>query len=230
MRARDVMTTKVFTVDIDATVDKVAAMLAENRISGVPVVDSAGHVLGIVSEGDLFRRAETGTEKRRSWWLEFFADPSTQAREFLKQQGARAEHVMTRRVVSVGEDAPLERLADLMELHGVKRLPVVREGKLVGIVSRADLVRALATAPPRAGGGPRDDRSIDAALHAKLRTLPWLNAAYLNVVVEGGTVSLYGFVDSTDQRRALKAMAEGVAGVRRVDDRLSERPRAAGFA
>ena len=204
-------------------------MLAEKRMSAVPVVDSAGHVLGIVTEGDLFRRAETGTEKRRAWWLELFADPSTQAKEFLKQQGIRAEHVMTRRVVSVGEDAPLERIADLLERHGVKRLPVVRDGKLVGIVSRADLVRALAAAPPRATTGSRDDRGIDAALHAKLRALSWLNTAYLNVVVENGRVGLYGLVDSADQRRALKALAESIPGVLGVDDRLSDRARVAGM-
>ena len=143
MRVRDVMTAKVVTATIDTTVAQVAGMLAASRISAVPVVDSAGHVLGMVSEGDLFRRVETGTEKRRSWWLDLFTDPSTQAREFSKQEGVRAEHVMTRPVISVGEDSELARVADLMQAHGVKRLPVMTGDKLVGIVSERDYARKV---------------------------------------------------------------------------------------
>jgi CBS domain-containing protein len=181
----------------------------------------------MVSEGDLFRRVETGTEKRRSWWLELFVDPAARAREFTKQEGVKAEHVMTRPVISVGEDTPLARAADLRQGHGVKRLPVVREGKLIGILSRADLVRALA-ATGASQPAVRDDRAIDEALRARLRALGWLDTTYVNFTVENGVVSAFGFVDDAEQKRALRAAVESVPGVRKLDDRLSVYPKIRG--
>lgn len=230
MLVRDVMTAKVVTASIDTSVAEIAGTLAANRISAVPIVDSAGHVLGMVSEGDLFRRIETGTQVRRSWWLELFADPTAQAREFSKQEGVRAEHVMTRPVISVGEDTSLARVADLMQAHGIKRLPVVREGKLVGIISRADLVHALAATAAKAQPALLDDRALDAALHARIKALGWLDTTYVNFTVENGVVSVWGFVDSVEQQRALRAAIESVPGVKRLDDRLNLAPRLRGVA
>ena len=224
MLVRDVMTKDVVTATIDTTVAQIASLLAAKRISGVPIVDSAGHVLGMVSEADLLHRVEIGTETRHSWWLDLFADATSRAREFAKQEGVKAEYVMTRPVISIGEDAPLARAADLMERRNLKRLPVVRDGKLVGIVSRADLVRALAaaaTAQPAIG----DDRAIDEALHAKLRALSWLDTTFVNFTVADGVVSAFGFVDDAEQKRALRAAVESVPGVKRLDDHLSVYPR-----
>jgi CBS domain-containing protein len=134
---------------------------------------------------------------------------------------------MTRPVISVGEDTPLARAADLMQGHGVKRLPVVREGKLIGILSRADLVRALA-ATGASQPAVRDDRAIDEALRARLRALGWLDTTYVNFTVENGVVSAFGFVDDAEQKRALRAAVESVPGVRKLDDRLSVYPKIRG--
>jgi len=224
MLVRDVMTKEVVTATIDTTVAQIAKLLAAKRISAVPIVDAERHVLGMVSEGDLLHRVEIGTETRHSWWLELFADATTRAREFAKQEGVKAEYVMSRPVISIGEDAPLARAADLMERRGIKRLPVVRDGKLVGVVSRADLVRSLATA---ASSQPaiKDDRAIDETLRAKLRSLGWLDTTFVNFTVENGVVSAWGFVDDAQQKLALRAAVESVPGVKRVDDHLTASPR-----
>jgi CBS domain-containing protein len=162
MRAIDVMTSEVISVDENASVAAVASLLAEREISGVPVVDSANRVIGMVSEGDLLHRAETGTERRRSWWLEMMASTNKLAGEYVKAHGRTVKDVMTRAVISVAEATPIADIALLLETNGIKRVPVVRDGKLVGIVSRANLVQALAMTIDeqscRAAGRKRDQR------------------------------------------------------------------------
>jgi CBS domain-containing protein len=177
MRAVDVMTTDVITVDPDTTVQALAAMLAERGISGAPVVDSSGRLVGIISEGDLLHRAEIGTarrhrERRRSWWLDHFA--SDLAREYVKSHGRIVKNIMTRDVVTVTEDTDLADVAALLEAKRIKRVPVVREGKIAGIISRANIVRAVGSskgAPPREG--ETDDRSIRVKLLAELGREEW---------------------------------------------------------
>jgi len=172
MRAADVMTTDVITVDPETTVQALATLLAERGISGAPVIDASGRLVGIISEGDLLHRAEIGTarrhrERRRSWWLDHFA--SDLARDYIKSHGRTVKDIMTRDVVTVTEDADLGDVAALLEAKRIKRVPVMREGKIVGIISRANIVRALGAtrgAPPREGEG--DDRSIRASLLAEL--------------------------------------------------------------
>ena len=226
MKARDIMTTNVITADPDTPVGKIASLLLQNHISAVPVVDYDHHVVGIVSEGDLMRRPETGTERRRSWWLDFVTDAETMARDYAKTHGQRAVDVMTRHVVSVTEDAEAGDIASLLETHHIKRVPVVRQGKLVGVVSRADLLRALVAAPPAAGQtAVPDDRTLHDAILTKIRAEPWANAVMLNVVASGGEVELWGFVTSEEQRAALRVLAETVPGVRTVRDKLSIMPR-----
>src|SRR5580692_8668968 len=149
MRAVDVMTTDVITVDPDTTVRALATLLAERGISGAPVVDSGGRLVGVISEGDLLHRAEIGTarrhrERRRSWWLDHFA--AELARDYVKSHGRTVKDIMTRDVVTVSEDTDLAEIATLLETKRIKRVPVTRDGKVVGIVSRANLVRALAAA------------------------------------------------------------------------------------
>src|SRR5882724_5366776 len=149
MRAADVMTTEVITIDPDTSVHALAALLSERGISGVPVVDAANRVVGIVSEGDLLHRIETGTQRRTtcrsSWWLDTIASDRELARDYVKSHARRVKDVMTRDVVSVSDTTDLADIAMLLEARQIKRVPVVRDGKLVGIVSRANLVRALAT-------------------------------------------------------------------------------------
>src|ERR1700757_4532857 len=144
MRAMDVMTSEVITVDEDASVQSVAKLMAKHGISAVPVVDKHDRVIGMVSEGDLLHRAETGTERRRSWWLEMMSSTNKLAGDYIKSHSGRIRDVMTRDVVSVTEETPVANIAVLLETNRIKRVPVVRDGKLVGIVSRANLVRALA--------------------------------------------------------------------------------------
>src|ERR1700758_1179967 len=170
MRAMDVMTSEVITVDENASVQSVAKLMAKHAISAVPVVDKDTRVIGMVSEGDLLHRAETGTERRRSWWLEMMASTNQLAGEYLKSHSSRVKDVMTRDVILVADTTPVADIAVLLETNRIKRVPVLRDGKLVGIVSRANLVRALAmTVNEAAGGTQADDRSIRAKRLAELK-------------------------------------------------------------
>ena len=221
MNAADVMVSRVVTVHADSSVKTIAETLLENRISAVPVIDVSGTPIGIVSEGDLIRRAETGTERRRSWWLEWLVGPETLAREFVKSHARKASDVMSRPVISVAPQTPLDVVAALLEKHRIKRVPVLKDGKLVGIVSRANLVQALA----RHGGATTapaaiKDSTLREALLADLRGMPWwTNKA--NVVVRDGTVELWGAVDLEAERNAIRVAVEVKAGVRSVEDNLT---------
>lgn len=216
MQVRDVMTKHVVTVNPDASVREVARVLLNNRISAVPVLDSQGHLLGVLSEGDLMRRTESGTEDRRSWWLSFMAE--LRAESFVKSHGLTAKEVMTREVVSVSEEMPLEEVATLLERHRIKRVPVMRDGKLVGIVSRANLLHGLAVQHPMQEN-PKDDRAIRAAIMATLEQLG-LARHFLNVVVSDGAVQLWGATQSESERDAVRIAAETTPGVRRVENNL----------
>lgn len=216
MLAREVMTPNPIAVPATTTVEECARLLLEKRISAVPVVDATGGVIGIVSEGDLIRRRETGTERRYSWWLELVSDPQTMARDFVKSGGHKVSDVMTRQVVSVTEDTALATIAGILEKHRIKRVPVVRGGKLVGIVSRADLVRALLVGRPAAAAGAASDADIRDRFLARLDKEPWGPRSYVNIVVNNGQVELWGFASSPDEARAIGVLAEDVAGVRGV--------------
>jgi CBS domain-containing protein len=224
MKAADIMTRKVKTVAPDALVQDVAETMIAHQISGVPVVDRARRVVGIVTEGDLMRRSEIGTERRRSWWLELLTDSTSRAEEFVKSRGRRAADVMTRSVISVTPRTELREIADTMEKWAIKRMPVVSAGKLVGIVSRHDLLRALRSAKPKGAGKPRGDTAIRDHLKRATERESWTDAAMVNFVVEKGTVELFGAVRSEAQREALRILAESAPGVRAVRNRLTVMP------
>lgn len=226
MQARDVMTQTVITVPPTASVAEIAALLLDRRISAVPVVDADNHVIGIVSEGDLMRRPEAGTNRRRSWWLSLFTDETTLAREFVKTHGLRAADVMTPHVISVTETTDLRDIAELLEKHGIKRVPVVRDGRLVGIVSRADLLRAFVSAPTgEAAERPtRGDNALRDEILTRIKAQPWGDTLMLNVVVENGRVELWGAARSQEQRQAIRVLAERVPGVQAVRDELQVVP------
>ncbi len=216
MLAGQVMTPNPIAVPVTMPIEECARILLEKRISAVPVVDADQHVIGIVSEGDLIRRRETGTERRYSWWLELVSDPQTMARDFVKSSGHKVSDVMTKQVVSVAEDTPLAAIADILERHRIKRVPVVRNGKLVGIVSRADLVRSLLAGRAAPAASAASDADIRDHFLARLDKEPWGPRSYVNIIVNNGQVELWGFAGSPDEARAIGLLAEDVPGVRAV--------------
>ncbi|MDH3594869.1 MAG: CBS domain-containing protein [Rhodospirillales bacterium] len=226
MRAQDVMSTKVVTVSSDTSISDLANLLLRHRISAVPVVDAEQRILGMVSEGDLLHRAETGTEHRHSWWLSLLATVEDTARDYVKSHGVRASDVMTGDVVTVEEDTSLAEIAQLLEERRIKRVPVTRDGKLVGLVSRADLVRALAT---RSKGepvpaSPEGDQTIRKALLQTLDSTGLVMTGNVNVIVTEGVVHMWGVVESDDIRNAVRVAAENVPGVRGVESHIGRVP------
>jgi CBS domain-containing protein len=221
MKAHEVMTRDVTTVKDDTTVHDIAALMMEKHISGVPVLGDNGRIVGIVSQSDLLHRAELGTERRHKWWFKVFNDSDAAAREYAKAHGLRARDIMSRYVIVVNDDAELTDVADILERHGIKRVPVVHDGRLIGIISRGDLVRALSQVQISRAETKIDNAALHKTLRDRIRSQLWLNDAYINVAVNDGVVELWGLVVSDDQHRALRALVEETDGVRRVDDRLS---------
>lgn len=225
MKARDIMTKAIKTVGLNTPVRDIANLLVKHRISAVPVVDKNRHILGIVSEGDLLRRTEVGTEYRRSWWSDLLADPRTKAREYVKSRGSHARDVMTPSVVCAGPLTDVAEIADLMEKRGIKRVPIVKGGALVGVVSRSDLVRAVARAKPaKAAKSGSGDVELRQKLESRLDSKSWASRNMVNFVVTKGRVELFGMVRNPDQRDAIRVLAENMAGVRSVKDRLTIMP------
>lgn len=229
MKVRDIMTRKVHTVSPETPVKEVARILADQRVSGVPVVDAQQRVVGIISESDFLHRRETGTERRQSWWLEFIGDSRTLAREYAKSHGVRAEEVMTAPAVTVTSDSDLSKVADLFDSKRIKRAPVVDGGKLVGIISRGDFVRLLAARLNADVGAPQGDAAIRAALDKAFRAHSWSDSALLSFDVKNGEVELRGLIADEDQRNAVRVVAENVPGVRKITDqmRIGQLPAAA---
>lgn len=220
MNAQDVMVSPVVTVREDATVQEVARLLIDRRISAVPVVDAAGKLAGIVTESDLMRRAEIGTERQYSWWLSLLADARTQARDYVTSHATRVKDVMTGNVKTVAPDTPLHQVAELLEKNQVKRLPVVsKKGELVGMVSRANIVQAVASARPRLEIS-LPDATIRNRLLDELKKQPWTQAYKLNITVTGGVVELWGTVETEQERQAIMVAAESMPGVNAVKDHL----------
>lgn len=222
MLARDIMTTATVTVSPEMSVRDVAKLLLDKRISAVPVVGSDGVPVGIVSEGDLIRRRETGTTRPHAWWLSLFTTSEDAAHEYVKTHGGKARDVMTENLVTVSEDTPVEEIAGKLESHRIKRVPVLRDGRLVGIVSRADLIRGLASwrAAP---GGTADDHALKAAVEAALREAE-VGTEFVSAVVSDGVVTLWGAVGSDEEKRAVGVAAENVAGVKEVHNQVSRLP------
>lgn len=225
MQAQDAMTKDVVTVSPEATVGEIAGLLVAHRISAVPVVSDDRRVIGIVSQTDLGHRSETGTEKKRKWWLEAFADPSAKAREFIKSHGLKARDIMSRFVVSVAPEASLAEVADALDSHRIRQVPVMKDGKLAGMISRADLVRKLAEVKVTTSAVRSDSGALQKVIWNQIKAQSWLHSGYVSVAVRDGVVELWGAVDTEDQRHALRVLVEGVPGVARVEDRVSVLPR-----
>jgi CBS domain-containing protein len=219
MKASDVMVSPVISVKPDMRVQEVAKILVEKHISAVPVIDKDGKIVGMVSEGDLMHRSEAGTERRHSWWLELLTGNDTLATEYIQANAQIVSDVMTHRVISVTPETPLSEIAVLMERNRIKRLPVLRDHELVGIVSRANIVQALASAPAEKEM-PASDKAIRDQLIARIKAQPWAHTSQLNVTVKDGVVSFWGVVNSETERKALCVAAEGTPGVKAVNDNM----------
>jgi CBS domain-containing protein len=226
MRAMDVMTTNVITVEPNTSVQELATLLSERGISGVPVVDRDNRLVGVVTEGDLLHRAETGTERRiqrrRSRWLDTFASDQEGARDYVKAHGRVVREIMTRDVISVGDTTELADIATLLETKRIKRVPVLRDGKLVGIVSRANLVRALAmTRSEPAIETDSDDQTIRQKLITELTGQEWVHMWAADIIVRDRVVHLWFSDDrSEEERQAVRVAAENIPGVRQVEEHI----------
>jgi len=223
MQAKDVMTTNVISVQPDTAVEEIARVMLKRNISAVPVVDANDAIVGIVSEGDLMRRAETETERHHSWWLVFLQNPAEQAVDYIKAHGRYARDVMTRSVVTAAEDTPVPEIAELLEERHIKRVPIVRDGRLVGIVSRANLLHGLA-AVSRHERVSSDDQTIRSRILEELQGEAGVQAQYINIIVSDGVVELWGAVNTEPERRAVQVVAENTDGVSSVENHVNVFP------
>ena len=222
MNAADIMTPDVITVDPETPLDRLIALMLEHRISGIPVMQD-DRIVGIVSEGDLMRRVELGTEPRRSHLLQLIARETPLAAEYARSHGRKAAEVMTTNVVTVTDTTPIAEIAVLLESRRIKRVPVLREGRLVGIVSRANMLRALADLLQAPSPTAVDDRRIRETLLEEFRRHKWsASVPRLDVMVAHGVVDLSGVVHSPEQRMAMRVTAENIPGVRRVEDHMED--------
>jgi CBS domain-containing protein len=219
MRAHQIMTRNVITVGPEASIVEAARLMLDNHVSGLPVLDERGKLTGIVSEGDFLRRSEIGTQRKRPRWLQFFIGPGRAANEFVHQSGRKVEEVMTRDPLVVSEDTTLEDLVRLMEKNGVKRLPVMRNDRLAGIVTRANLLQAVASMARDVPDPTADDDHIRERVTHAIANTDWRPIG-LQVTVRNGVVHLHGLVVNPDSRQAAIVAAENIAGVKEVHDHL----------
>ena len=220
MIVADVMTRNCITIAPDATVEEAVNLMLSRHISGLFVVDKTGDLAGVITEGDLLRRDELGTERNRPWWLRLLASPARQAADFTQANGRHVRDVMTEDVLTVAQDAPLEEVVATMEKHRIKRLPVTADGKVVGVVSRADLLRALIGRVRNTEPLATDDRTIRTAILDVLEAQSWAPMTTLNVTVAEGVVELWGTITNDEERRAIRVVAENTPGVKAVNDHL----------
>jgi len=221
MNASDVMIHDVITVKPDDEVSDAIKLLSEYDISALPVVDDDGKLVGVLSEADLLHREEIGTEKQHPWWLEAVMPASKLAAEFAKSHGRRVEEVMTTDLVTATQDASLGEIAMLLERHRIKRIPIVDDGELIGMVSRSNLIQALASSQAQdADTEPVEDRKIRLDLLDRLADQKWTDFGERNVIVNDGIVHLWGLVSTEAEHKALLALAEEVPGVVSVSDEM----------
>jgi CBS domain-containing protein len=226
MKARDIMISPVSTVSPATLVREVAQLFLHKRISGAPVVDDNGKLVGMVSEGDLLHRAEAGTGRRRSWWLSLLTQKGTLASDYVREHGRTVADVMSHKLITASPETPVREIARLLEKNCIKRVPIADSGELVGIVSRANLIQAVAGAPSELEIKV-SDQQIREKLLADLQGQPWAQLGIINITVADGVVGLWGIIDSETERKAFKVAAEAVPGVVGVENHLMIRPFAA---
>lgn len=221
MKVSDVMTRRVISIRPEATILEAIRLMLQNHVSGLPVIDADGNLVGIVTEGDFLRRTETGTERKRPRWLEFLTSPGKLADEYVHTHGRRIEEVMTPDPVTATEEMPLDEVVRLMEARRIKRLPVVRRGRVIGILSRANLLHALASFGHKMPASKKNDVTIRELILGEIDKQSWTSTHLINVLVHNGVVELWGTIFDGKQGDALKVLVENVPGVERVEDHLT---------
>ncbi|MGH6778915.1 MAG: CBS domain-containing protein [Bradyrhizobium sp.] len=219
MRAHQIMTKPVISVTPETTIVEAAKVMLQRHVSGLPVIDASGALVGIVSEGDFIRRSEIGTQRKRGRWLRFILGPGKLASDFVHEHGRKVSEVMTTSPLTITEDTPLTEIVDAMEKNNVKRLPVMRDRKLVGIVSRANLLQAVASLANAITDPTADDDHIRNRIIAAIERNDWCPLG-LNVIVKNGIVHLNGVITEERVREAAIVAAENVEGVKKVHDHL----------
>ena len=223
MKAKDVMTHCLVSIAPEAPIRDAIARMISHQVSGIPVIGADGRLVGMVTEGDFLRRGEMHTEAPRRRWLELLLGPGSDATEYARSHGHTVRDVMSPNVVTVGKETPLSAVVHLMEEHGIKRLPVIDDGRVVGIVSRADLMSALAEyliKPKKVS--PASDESIRRTIVTEMKRQPWCPVQSLSIRVRKGFVDLSGTIFDERQRRALHVLVENVQGVKGIHDHLGE--------
>jgi CBS domain-containing protein len=221
MKVKDVMTSPVVSIEPDASIWQAVRIMLQRHISGLPVIDQKGGLVGIVTEGDFLRRAETGTQRRRPRWLEYLIGPGRLADEYTRAHGRKVSEIMTADPLTVSEDTPLDEIVLLMEKRQIKRLPVVRDQQVVGIVSRANLVHALASVARDIRPTSPGDQAIRDRILAELASQSWAPIALVDVIVKEGVVELWGMITDERERKAIVIAAENAPGVKAVNDHLA---------
>jgi CBS domain-containing protein len=224
MQAADVMGVNVVTVKPDWSVQQAATVMLEKGISGLPVVDQDGRLVGIVSEGDLMRRADCGTGHRHSWWLRMLMGRDGLAREYVREHARKIEDVMTREVITANQSTSLGEIADALERYKIKRIPIVEGDKLIGVVSRANIVQAVASCLRSDNATNQTDATLRETILTKLKYEPWAQTCLINVTVSQGTADLWGIAESDAQKQAFRVAAEATPGIKAVNDNLMVRP------
>lgn len=217
MKVEEIMTKDVITVSPKTPIHEAAQLMIDHGVSGLPVVDDAGSVVGIVSEGDLILREKP--RERAPWWRLFFGDAERLAREYQKAHGMTVGEVMTRSLIAVSPDFPIESAALILDQHRIRRVPVVADGQLLGILSRGDLIKALAKAPARAGGQPSDERLVR-EMRARLAEEPWVSNRGIVAQAKDGVLSLWGLVLTETEKSAVETMARTIEGCKGIDSHL----------
>ena len=220
MNASNVMTRNVITISSNASILEAIRLMLQHSISGLPVMDGSGALVGIVTEGDLLRRTEIDTQPRRARWLEFLMGPGRLSEEYVRSSGRKVDEVMNTDVRTISEEAPLAEIVQTMERHRVKRLPVMKNGKLVGIVARANLLRALASVARETKPVSGSDETIHQILVAELAKQTWTPVNLIDVIVRSGVVHLWGSIIDERQRKGIRVIAENTPGVKAVEDHL----------
>lgn len=222
LKVRDVMSNDVISVPANASVQEIAEKMHRNRIGSIPVVDRAGRICGVVSEADLIQRAEIGTQPRRSWWQVIFRDAIADSYAYVRSHGRKARDVMTRDPFTTTADEPLRKAADTMARKRLRHMPVIDNERVIGMVSRSDIIRALAKRSATETKASADsDLVVRERVFERIRSLPWGTSMHVaNLIVSNGVVWLYGWSASNIERRAIHVVVENTPGVRRVEDRL----------